>query len=76
MLYRQLVGFSHKFLELDLLCFMLYEHQKFLSYLKSRIEVVGKELAVYNQWTRLLEWTTGMGYWTDLFCTKNYFYGL
>ena len=29
--------------------------------------------AVYNHWTGLLEWTTGMDYWTDLFCTKNHF---
>ena len=23
-----------------------------------------------------LEWTPGVDYWTDLFCTKNHFYGL
>ena len=39
----------------------------FLPYLELRIEVVGKELAVYSQWTGLLEWTTEMDYWTDLF---------
>ena len=27
-------------------------------------------MAVNNRWTGLLEWTTGMDYWTDLFCTK------
>ena len=32
--------------------------------------------AVTNHWTGLLEWTSGMDYWTDLFCTKNHFYGL
>ena len=31
---------------------------------------------VFNRWTGLLEWNTGMDYWTDPFCTKNHFYDL
>ena len=29
-----------------------------------------KRLAVNNHWTGLVEWTTGMDYWTDL--SKNH----
>ena len=38
--------------------------------------VTASTRAVTNHWTGLLEWTSGMDYWTDLFCTKNHFYGL
>ena len=32
-----------------------------------------KSWAVNNHWTGLLEWTTGMDYWTDLFVLKIIF---
>ena len=31
------------------------------------------ESAVNNHWTGLLEWTTGIDYWTDLFVLKIIF---
>ena len=32
--------------------------------------LVRRGAAVNNHWTGLVEWTTGMDYWTDLFCTS------
>ena len=35
--------------------------------------VCGAGVAVYNHWTGLLEWTTGMDYWTDLFFLHHFY---
>ena len=43
---------------------------------KTFSSIIAQCSAVNNHWTGLLEWTTGMDYWTDLFCAKNHFYGL
>jgi len=33
-----------------------------------------KERVMYNQWTRLLDWNTGMDYWTDTFLVFTHFW--
>ena len=31
------------------------------------------DLVVYNQWTGLLDWNTGLDYWTDIFLVFTHF---